>query len=52
MQELNFDIKKLNYKNRIGSLNISASSIVKSNKFFPVFLSDIVFARFLSRKML
>lgn len=35
---LNFQIRELDYNKRNGNLNIKASSIVKSNKFFPTYI--------------
>jgi uncharacterized protein with HEPN domain len=35
--EVNYEIVQLDYNNRIGNLDVKASSSVKSNKFFPIY---------------
>ncbi len=38
--DINFGVKKVNYNEKIRSLTTKASGVVKSNKFFPVYLID------------
>lgn len=35
-----FELTKVEYKNRIGNLDVEASSKVKSKKYFPIFKID------------
>lgn len=37
---IDFKVKNVEYKNKIRSLNVKASGVVKSNKFFPVYQID------------
>lgn len=38
--KINYDVKHVDYRNRLRNLDVVAQSKVKSNKFFPVFLVD------------